>query len=133
MTAGKHVAFEPAFESVLAEHLHDAAEDVEFAAVSVFRLEFGKPGFFRSVVDRGEPVGGGFVGSKNAEAGHVAAHHLGQKVGEHVGGGSVGESRSLHVDGIAAEVRQLQFLAQQAAVGVRVGGNAARAGGRKFL
>ena len=67
VAAGKDVAFEPAFERVLAEHLHHAAEDVEFAAVGIFRLVFGKPGLLRSGVDRGEPVGGGFVGAENAE------------------------------------------------------------------
>jgi len=30
---------------VLAQHFHHAPGDIEFAAVRVFRLEFGQPGF----------------------------------------------------------------------------------------
>ena len=61
VTAGEDVSFEPAFERMLAQHLHHAAGDVEFAAVGIFRLVFGKPGLFRSGVDGGESVGGGFI------------------------------------------------------------------------
>ena len=89
VAAGEHVTFEPAFERVLAEHFHDAAEGVEFAAVSVFRLVFGEPGFLRSGVDGSEPVGGGLVRAEDAEGVHVAAHDFGQKVGKHVGWRSI--------------------------------------------
>ena len=45
VAAGEDVAFEPAFEGVLAEHLHDAAVGGEFAAVGVFGEVAVDPGF----------------------------------------------------------------------------------------
>ena len=43
MPSGEHVAFEPAFERVLGEHLHDAAGGGEEAAVGVLRLDLLHP------------------------------------------------------------------------------------------
>ncbi len=101
--------------------------DVEFAAVGIFRLVFGEPGFLRSGIDCGEPVGGRLVRAEDAEGIHVAAHDFGKKVREHVGGWSVSRARRFHLDGIVAKVRQIELFAQQAAIRVRVGGDAARA------
>ena len=79
VAAGEDVALEPAFERVLAEHLHHAAVGGDLGAVGVFGLVFGEPGLLASVVDAVEPVGGGFVGAEDAEDCHVAPHDVAQK------------------------------------------------------
>ena len=56
-----------------------------------------------------------------------------RKCAKHVGWRSIQRARSLHFDGIVAKVRQIELFAQQTAVRVRVGRDAARAGRRKFL
>ena len=83
VAAGEDVAFEPAFEGVLAEHLHDAAVGGEVAAVGVFGLVCRPSRSCRAAfVDGVELVGGGFVRAEDAEAGHVAAHDVAQEVAE---------------------------------------------------
>ena len=72
VAAGEDVAFEPAFEGVLGEHLHDAAVGGELGAVGVLGEDVGQPGLVGGLVDAVELVGGGFVGAEDAEVGHVA-------------------------------------------------------------
>ena len=81
MAAGENVGFEPAFEGVLAEHLHDAAEKVELAAVGVFRFVLGEPCFFGCGVDAVRLIGGGLVRAEDAEVGHIAPHDVAQENG----------------------------------------------------
>ena len=106
MAASENVTFKPAFEGVLTQHLHNAPGDIEFTAVRVFRFVFGKPCFLRSGIDRCEPVGGSLVWSKDSEGTHVATHHLGKEVCEHIGGRSIGRARCLYYDGIVAKIWQ---------------------------
>ena len=112
MATGENVAFEPTFEGVFAEHFHDAACDVEFATIGIFWLEFGEPGFLGGGVDGGESVGGSFVGTKDAEGMHIAAHNFGEEVAEDVGGRSVGGAGRLHVEGVIAEVGEVEIFAE---------------------
>ena len=81
-----------------------------------------------------QAVGRGFVGSEDAEivgsvvelddvAQHVAEHA--RRLGDLAPGFGT-------VDGVGAEIRQVQVLQQQAAVGVRIRAHAARALGRQF-
>ena len=133
VAAGENVAFEPAFEGVLAEHLHDAAGKVELAAVGVFRFVLREPGFFRSGVNGREAVRGGLVGAEDAEGIHIAAHDFGKKMAKDVGGRGVQGAGRFYVEGEVAKIRKVELFAQQTAVGVRIGGNAARAGRGKFL
>ena len=64
---GEQIAFQPALQGVLAEHLHDPAIRGEFAAVGILGLGFGQPGLLADLVDRGETVGGRFVRAEDAE------------------------------------------------------------------
>src|ERR1700722_13630610 len=111
VAASKNVAFKPALEGVLAEHLHDAARDVEFAATGILRLVLREPCLFRSRIDRREPVRGGFIGAEDTEGSHIAAHYFRKKVSKHVGRRSIGAAGRLQFDGIVAKVRHIQFLA----------------------
>ena len=56
-----------------------------------------------------------------------------KKVCEHIGRRSINRARRLHFDGIVAKVWQIEFLAQQPAIRVRVCRNATLPGGRKIL
>src|SRR5258708_31954269 len=85
VAASKNVAFEPALEGVLAEHLHDTAGDVEFAAVGIFRLVLREPCFLRSGIDSREPVGSRLIGAEDTEGSHIAAHYRRKKVSVNVG------------------------------------------------
>ncbi len=124
MAASKDVAFEPTFEGVLAEHFHDAAGDIEFTTIGIFGLEFGEPGFLGGGVDGGEFVGGGFIGTKDAEGMHIPAHHFGEEVSEDVGGRGVGGAGRFYIEGVIAEVGEIEIFAEETAVGVRIGGDA---------
>ena len=95
VAAGEDVAFEPAFEGVLGEHLHDAAVGSDLGAVGVIGEDFGEPGFVAGLVDAVEFVGGGLVGAEDAEVGHVAAHDVAQEAGERGGGRDVALARGL--------------------------------------
>jgi len=109
---------------VLAEHFHDAAGDIEFTTIGIFGLEFGEPGFLGGGVDGGEFVGGGFIGTKDAEGMHIATHHFGEEMAEDVGGRSVGGAGRFYIEGVIAEVGEIEIFAEETAVGVRIGGDA---------
>src|SRR5271166_3401732 len=112
MAAGENVSLKPAFERVLTEYLHNAAEEIKLAAISVVGYVLGKPCFLRGSIDSSQPVGGGLVRSEDAERTHISAHHLGKKVCEHIGRQSVSYARPFHFDGIVAKVRQFELFSQ---------------------
>ena len=56
-----------------------------------------------------------------------------RKCREHVGGQRVGCTRRFDLDGVVAKIRQFELFSQQSAVGVRIGGDAARPGRCKIL
>ena len=105
----------------------------DLGAVGVDGEDFGEPGFVGGGVDAVEFVGGGFVGAEDAEVGHVALHDVAQEAGEGGGGRDVALGVTFCVDGVVAEVGHLERLAQNAAVGVRIGGDAAVAFGCELL
>ena len=82
---GQHVALEPAFERVLAQHLHHPPVVGQKAAVRVFRQHLFHPRLAAGLVDRLQLVGGRFIRPKDAEAGHVPPHHIAQKMRQHIG------------------------------------------------
>ena len=126
VSAGEKIAFEPAFERVLAEHLHHAAVGRQLAAVGVFGQIVRQPEFLARFVDGVEPVGRVLVGAEDAKVVHVLPHDIAQESPS----GRVFSAAVLpglfDLDGVVAEVGQAQRLAQQAAVGVRIGAHAPR-------
>src|ERR1700722_1946196 len=133
VSASENIPLKPAFECVLAEHLHDASGDVQLATVGVFGLVFSQPGFLGSGINGCELVGCGLVWAKNAEGVHVATHHFSKKVSEHPGRRTIGRTRRLYLYGIIAKVRKCKFFTEQAAICMRVGRDAMRPRRCKFL
>ena len=64
---GQHIAFEPAFEGMLAQHFHDAAVGRELAAVGILGLDIRRASLFRCFVDAVQLVRCRFVGTEDAE------------------------------------------------------------------
>ena len=124
MPPGEQVPFQPAEQRVLGQHLHDASIARELAAVGVLRQHVGQPGFLAGLVDGLEPVRGGLVRSEDAEARHVVLHHIAQVLAEGLGVLVHRRAAGRDVDGVLANVRKPEVLAQQPAVGVRVGAHA---------
>ena len=83
--AGEQIAFEPADQRVLGEHLHHPPVARQLAAVGILRQQVGHPDLLAHLVDRLQAVGGGLVGAEHAEAGHVVAHHVAQELAERLG------------------------------------------------
>jgi hypothetical protein len=79
-----------------------------------------------------QPVRRILVRAEDAKTGHVAAHHVAQKFPERFGGRDFLRARLIDGDGVIAKIREIERLAQLAAVGVRVGAHAAVARGRKL-
>ena len=130
--AGEQVALEPPEQRVLRQHLHDPAIGRELAAVGVLRKHVGHPRLLARLVDGLQPVGGRLVGP-DAEARHVQLHDVAQELAERPRVFALHGAARRDVNRILAEVRQLQVLAQEAAVGVRVGAHAAGAARRELL
>ena len=86
VAAGQEIAFEPAFERVLAEHLHDAAIGSDVCAVGVFRLDLLKPSLQAGLIDILQPIGRVLVRAEHAEVAHVAPHDVAQKLAQRFGG-----------------------------------------------
>ena len=131
VAAGEQVAFEPAHQRVLGEHLHHPAVARQLAAVRILGQQVGHPGLLAHLVDRLQAVGGGLVRAEDAEVRHVVAHHVAQEFAQRPGVLVQHLAGLRHVHRVVAEVRQLQLLAQQAAVGVRIGAHAPPPGGRQ--
>ena len=79
--SGQQIAFEPAFQGVFAEHLHDPAVARELAAVGVFGYQFRHPGFLAGLVDGRQPIGAVSSGPKTRKF-HVAAHNVAEELAE---------------------------------------------------
>ena len=125
--AGQQVAFEPALERVLAEHLHDAAVGRQIAAVGVLGEILAEPGLLGDLVDRVSRLEAFSSGPKTRKFSCCRASMSRRKLpSDWVVPTSVVPGFST-CDGVVAEVRQAQRLAQQAAVGVRVGAHPPRA------
>ena len=121
MAPGEDVAFEPAFEGVLAQHLHDAALGGEVTAVGVLGQGCGHPGLaVAALVDYLQLVRGCLIRSEDAEGGHVVLHDVAQEVREGVGGGEQGGPGLLDLDRIPCKVRHLERAAEFAPVGMGI-------------
>ena len=83
--AGQQIAFEPALQRVLAEHLHDPAVGRQLAAVGVLGEVLAQPGLLGHLVDRGQPVRGVLVGAEDAEVVRVVAHDVAQELAQQLG------------------------------------------------
>ena len=129
VASGEDVSFEPAFEGVLGEHLHDAAVGSDVGSVGVLGEDLGHPCLGAGLVDDLKAVGCGLVGAEDAEAGHVLAHDVAEEAAEGVGGGDFSLAGLFDVDGVLAEVGKLEGLAQKAAVGVGIAADAVGAPG----
>ncbi len=118
--AAQQVTLQPAFDGVLAEHLHDAAVRGQFAAVRVLREILPQPDLLADFVDRLELVRLRLVRAEDAEVVHVQPHDFAQEVAE--GGDVAGQGRAgfLDLDGGIAEVGHVQRPAQHPAIGDRV-------------
>ena len=121
MPAAQQVAFQPAFDGVLAEHLHDAAFGRQIAAVGILREVLCQPHLLGDIVEGLQPVGLRLVRPEDAEVVHVQPHDFAQEIAE--GGDVAGQGCAgfLDLDGGVAEVRHVERLAQQTAIGDRVG------------
>ena len=78
--ASEHIAFEPAFERVFAEHLHHAAIGSDIGAVGILRLDLRQPGFQAGFVNVLQAVGSIFVRTEQTKAVHVVPHDIPQKL-----------------------------------------------------
>ena len=103
--SGQQIAFEPALERVLAEHLHDPAVGCQFAAILVFGKILGKPGLLGHLIQRGQPVGGVLVRAEDAEIVRVVAGDVAQELAQQLGRPDLDRAWLLRRDGIVAEVR----------------------------
>jgi hypothetical protein len=131
--AGEEVAFEPAFEGVLGEHLEDAAVGGELAAVGILREVVGEPELLGRPVHVVELVRCGFIGAEDAEGGRVPPHDVAQEAAERarvLGGGLPGV---IDCDAVISKVRDAEGLSEQAAVGMGVGAHPPGAQGRQRL
>ncbi|MBV6517661.1 MAG: hypothetical protein HCAMLNBO_00227 [Candidatus Brocadia fulgida] len=129
----QQVAFQPADEGVFGKHLHNAAIAGELAAVCILRQHIRHPGLLAYLVDSLKPVRGGLVRAKYAEARHVVFHHVAQVLAEGLGILVFHRAAGGNVYRIVAKIRQLEFLAQEPAVGMRVGAHAPVPPGRQCL
>ena len=118
---------------MLREHLHDPAVARELAAVGVLRQQVRHPGLLAGFVHGLQAVRGGLVRAEDAEVGRVVLHDVAQELAERLGVLVLRRAARGHVDRVVAEIGQLELLAQQTAVGVRVGAHAPRALGRERL
>src|SRR5215831_20353745 len=110
MTAAQDITFKPAFDGVLAQHLHDSTVRREIAAVGIFRKVLAEPRFLADLINCLEHIGLGFVRSKHAEVLHVAPHHFPQIISESRYIARDGRPRFLYIDGEVAKIRQVQWL-----------------------
>ena len=79
VAAGEQIAFKPAFQRVLREHLQDPAVGRQLAAVGVFGQVIGQPQLLAHLVDGIELVGRVLVGAEDAEVCHVLPHDVAQE------------------------------------------------------
>ena len=112
---------------MLGEHLHHASVARELAAVVILGQQVGHPGLLRHLIQRLQAVRRGFVRPEHAEVRHVVAHDVAQERAERLRVLVPDRAGRGNLHRIVAKVRHLQILAQQAAVGVRIGAHAARA------
>jgi len=106
--------------------------------VLIHFLDLGHPCLAAGLVYGLQAVGCGFVGTEKTEVGrsHVLAHHLAQELAQHARGLGLVIARGFHFLGEVAEVRHLQWLEQQTAIGMRIGTHATaprRRQGGKFI
>ena len=124
MAPGEEIAFEPAEQRVLREHLHDASVARQLAAVGVLRQHVGHPRLLARAVDGLQPVGRRLVRTEDAEACGVVLHDVAQVLAERLRVLVHRRAPGGHLHRVAAKVGQLERLAQQPAVGVRIGAHA---------
>ena len=70
-------------------------------------------------------------GPKTRKLSHIALHHVPQELAQRTGVFRQGGSRLVDVESVFAKIGQPQCLLQDAAIGVRIGAHAARAGRRQ--
>jgi hypothetical protein len=82
VASGQQVAFEPALEGVLGEHLHHAAVDPELGPVGVVGQGLGHPALLGDGVGGVELVRGGLVGTEQAEVAGIGGQRVAQQGAE---------------------------------------------------
>ncbi len=82
VATSEQVTFQHSFESVLAQHLHDAAVRGEVASVIVFGKALLDPEFLAHFVEVIELVRSGFVRTENAEVRRIRLHDVGEHLAE---------------------------------------------------
>src|SRR5262249_50824514 len=85
MSAGEKVAFMPALEGVLREHLKNSAVRRYLAAIEVFGEIVGQPQLLAHFVDCIELVRCVLVGSEDAKAIRILPHYIPKKSTERPG------------------------------------------------
>ena len=97
-------------------------------AVGVLGEDLGQPGFLAGLVDGLQSLLEAVSsGPKTRKLVMLLPHDVAQKLAERVGGRDVELAGFFDFDRVFAEVGHLKRLAQQAAVGMGIGGDAARA------
>jgi hypothetical protein len=121
MAASQNVAFQPPFDGVLTQHLHNATLGGKLAAISVFREIFAEPDLFPNFIDGLELVGLGLVWPNDAEVLHVPPRYFPEKLAEV--GDAAGHSLTgfFDLNGEIAKIRHVQWLAEQTAIRDRIG------------
>ncbi|KAG1246468.1 hypothetical protein G6F65_020671 [Rhizopus arrhizus] len=104
MPTRQHIAFQPAFQCLFTQDFHDAPGGRQVAAVGIAVQHLRHPGLTGGVIDRGQPVAGGFVGPKHAEPVQVHAHHLAQIFAKHLRGLCGFHARLQHGDLMPGDV-----------------------------
>lgn len=120
MAPRQHIAFEPSFERVLAEHLHYTPVQRQISAISIFRLILCQPGLLRCFVDRLQLVRSGLIRAEDAKTCHVPPHHVAQEMRQHFCRRYFARCRLIERLCIAAKIRQVQRLPQQSAIRMRI-------------
>jgi hypothetical protein len=80
MPAGQQVAFQPALQCVLAEHLHDPTVGRQLTTIGILREIFAEPGLFGHLIERGQAVGGVLVRTEYPEVVRVVARDITQEL-----------------------------------------------------
>src|ERR1700730_698019 len=130
VAAGEEIALEPALAHVLAEDLHHPAVGGEMFVDGEGR---SLPGFAGDFEDGVQAVGRGFVGAEEAKISRaqVAFHDVAQKAAKNAGGFGDRLPGGFHFDAVAPELRQMQGLEENSAIGVGIHAHAALSFGRK--
>lgn len=116
----QQVALQHPLHSVLTEHFNNATIGRQFTAIGILIQVFRNPEFLTDLVNGIEFIRGIFIGTKDAEIGHVIAHNIPQKDPKGTGILHLNLRRFFKRDAVVPEVRHFQILAQQSTIGVGI-------------